>query len=94
MIAAEPQTGRTHQIRVHLAERGAPLLGDPAYGGKRSVVLPSGSVRETARIALHAAWVQLEDWKVEAAVPQELTELWLGLGGSEGAWGEAARTFV
>ena len=94
MIATEPQTGRTHQIRVHLAERGAPLLGDPAYGGKRSVVLPSGSVREIPRIALHAAWVKLEDWTVEAEVPQELRALWEGLCGQESAWVDAAGTIV
>jgi tRNA pseudouridine32 synthase/23S rRNA pseudouridine746 synthase/23S rRNA pseudouridine1911/1915/1917 synthase len=32
-IEASPKTGRTHQIRVHLAAIGAPILGDPQYGG-------------------------------------------------------------
>lgn len=31
-IEAKPKTGRTHQIRVHLASIGAPILGDPLYG--------------------------------------------------------------
>lgn len=31
-IEAKPRTGRTHQIRVHLASIGAPILGDPQYG--------------------------------------------------------------
>jgi tRNA pseudouridine32 synthase/23S rRNA pseudouridine746 synthase/23S rRNA pseudouridine1911/1915/1917 synthase len=33
-IECHPKTGRTHQIRVHLAALGAPLLGDPQYGDK------------------------------------------------------------
>jgi RluA family pseudouridine synthase len=33
-IEARPRTGRTHQIRVHLSALGAPILGDPQYGGQ------------------------------------------------------------
>ncbi len=32
-LEAQPRTGRTHQIRVHAAEAGCPILGDPIYGG-------------------------------------------------------------
>jgi 23S rRNA pseudouridine1911/1915/1917 synthase len=53
-IHCDLETGRTHQIRVHCAHAGHPLLGDPLYGrarGKRSVTpLPN----EFARQALHA----------------------------------------
>lgn len=35
LVRAQPLTGRTHQIRVHLAESGHPVLGDPAYGDWR-----------------------------------------------------------
>lgn len=33
LLAAYPRTGRTHQIRVHMAESGHPIAGDPKYGG-------------------------------------------------------------
>jgi 23S rRNA (cytosine1962-C5)-methyltransferase len=47
MVAAEPFTGRTHQIRVHAAESGFPILGDTFYGGTAS-----------ARVFLHAAEIE------------------------------------
>jgi 23S rRNA pseudouridine1911/1915/1917 synthase len=58
------ETGRTHQIRVHMAHIRAPLLGDPAYGGRPK--LPKGA-REELRLvlqrfrrqALHASRLRL-----------------------------------
>jgi 23S rRNA pseudouridine1911/1915/1917 synthase len=38
-IVASPHTGRTHQIRVHLARLDAPILGDALYGGEESALL-------------------------------------------------------
>ncbi len=35
LVALTPKTGRTHQLRVHLAHLGHPVLGDPVYGGRR-----------------------------------------------------------
>ncbi len=49
LVEARPETGRTHQIRVHLAHLGAPLLGDARYGGPRRV----GEVA-IPRVMLHA----------------------------------------
>ncbi len=59
------ETGRTHQIRVHMAHVHHPLVGDPVYGGR--VRLPRGAapaliraLREFPRQALHAARLALE----------------------------------
>ena len=46
-----PRTGRTHQLRVHLASLGHPILGDPTYGG-RKVCSVNGV--EVPRVMLHA----------------------------------------
>jgi 23S rRNA pseudouridine1911/1915/1917 synthase len=53
-VACRPETGRTHQIRVHLAHLGAPLLGDPRYGGPRRVLETS-----IPRVMLHALRLEI-----------------------------------
>ncbi len=59
LVRAELESGRTHQIRVHLAHIGFPVVGDPLYGGRRRV--PAGCTAALAaalgafrRQALHA----------------------------------------
>lgn len=93
MLAVAPQTGRTHQIRVHAAHAGAPLLGDRDYGGATRLTLPNGRIVALARIALHAARVVVpggsEALVAEAPVPDALARVWLELGGAPEAWNTA-----
>lgn len=59
------ETGRTHQIRVHMSHIGFPLVGDPVYGGRFRI--PPGasptlveSLRDFPRQALHARFLELD----------------------------------
>lgn len=82
LVAFQPVTGRLHQIRVHAAAAGCPLLGDRAHGGPPRVVAANGSVHALRRIALHAVWVGLDDgFRVHAPFPPDLVELWRTVGG-------------
>lgn len=94
LLAIEPQTGRTHQIRVHASHAGAPLLGDRDYGGAARAVLSDGRVVTLSRIALHAARVTVPDAHgkplvADAPVPSELLSAWTELGGAPEAWDRA-----
>src|SRR5690348_17163149 len=64
LVHVELESGRTHQIRVHLAHIGYPVVGDPVYGGRRR--LPAGAspaliseLESFHRQALHAARLKL-----------------------------------
>jgi len=86
LVRAELETGRTHQIRVHLSHIGYPIVGDPEYGGRRR--LPAGASPELVsalegfkRQALHAARLKLEhpvsgkEMEWEAPVPGDMAGL-------------------
>ena len=71
-VKLQLETGRTHQIRVHLSSLGHPLAGDTLYGGKRDLI---------NRCALHAKQVDMnhpftgEKLTIEAPLPPDMAEL-------------------
>lgn len=91
LIEARPLTGRMHQIRVHLASLGHPLLVDPLYGGRERVLLselkagyrPKAGREERPllnRLSLHAAAITVttpagDPLTVEAPHPKDLRVL-------------------
>lgn len=54
LVSARLETGRTHQVRVHLADAGFPLVGDPTYGGRGGDERIAEVARALGRPALHA----------------------------------------
>jgi 23S rRNA pseudouridine1911/1915/1917 synthase len=86
-LECRPQTGRTHQVRVHLAAAGAPVLNDRLYGDPSAVLLLSGLKRRykgreaekplISRLALHAGHLGFvhpgtrEPMEVASPLPRE-----------------------
>jgi 23S rRNA pseudouridine1911/1915/1917 synthase len=95
-LACRPETGRTHQIRVHLAAVGFPLAVDPLYGRRSELRLsnlkPGYKAKAgrperplVTRLTLHAAEIELEGprggvLRVSAPLPRDLAQLLKQLG--------------
>ncbi|MFO1518889.1 MAG: RluA family pseudouridine synthase [bacterium] len=71
-VEVKPHTGRTHQIRVHLAEAGHPVVGDPLYGGKQWVQKLKSPLREAVGALDHQA---LHAWRLEFLHPKTKKKL-------------------
>jgi 23S rRNA pseudouridine1911/1915/1917 synthase len=83
LLEIKLETGRTHQIRVHLAHKGAPCLGDPVYGSGQPVAPVRAAVADAGlrRQALHAAVLGFEHprtgqaLRFESPLPADMTAL-------------------
>jgi 23S rRNA pseudouridine1911/1915/1917 synthase len=81
LVECRLETGRTHQVRVHMASSGHPLLGDPLYGRARASHRDILKSLGFGRQALHARSLQLvhprtqENLAFESPVPSDIQEL-------------------
>jgi 23S rRNA pseudouridine1911/1915/1917 synthase len=96
LLELKPETGRTHQLRVHLAALGHPILGDRVYGGRAA---RGGSVGPTpGRQALHAAEIRFahpvtgERLVVRSPLPKDLATLLAELRQTGGGTKESPRS--
>ncbi len=86
LVECRLETGRTHQVRVHMASIGHPLLGDPVYGRGKSVHRELLNQLDFHRQALHAAGlgfthpVTKARLSFESALPSDMQELFTALG--------------
>ena len=85
LVECRLETGRTHQVRVHMTSIGHPLLGDPSYGRTRTEHRELLNRLEFKRQALHAAQLGFvhpitgENLSFKSAVPSDMQELFMAL---------------
>jgi tRNA pseudouridine32 synthase/23S rRNA pseudouridine746 synthase len=89
LVELEPQTGRMHQLRVHLASLGRPIAGDARYGGALMV-----GGHPAPRLMLHALALTFPHpaggtTRLEAPIPQDMQTLAADLGLAERGSGDA-----
>jgi len=85
LVECRLETGRTHQVRVHMASIGNPLLGDPVYGRSKIAHRDILNQLDFKRQALHAAElgfvhpVSKENLSFKSAMPSDMQELFRAL---------------
>jgi 23S rRNA pseudouridine1911/1915/1917 synthase len=80
LLEARPETGRTHQIRVHFASLGHPIVGDTTYGAPGKLRVEGREVATLSRTFLHAGFLEFQHPRMRrtvsfsAPLPSELAE--------------------
>ena len=86
LVECRLETGRTHQVRVHMASIGHPLVGDPVYGRGKTAHSELLKQLDFKRQALHAADlgfihpVTKDRLSFDSALPSDMQELFTALG--------------
>jgi 23S rRNA pseudouridine1911/1915/1917 synthase len=86
LVECRLETGRTHQVRVHMASIGHPLVGDPVYGHKKNTHRDLLNQLDFKRQALHAAHlgfvhpVTKDRLSFDSALPSDMQQLFTALG--------------
>jgi 23S rRNA pseudouridine1911/1915/1917 synthase len=95
VVRLAPETGRTHQLRVHLAALGHPIVGDRVYGVRRA---GRAGLPDFPRQALHAEEIRFTHpstrtrLTIRAPVPQDLQQLIETLRQAGGSAGKSSRS--
>jgi 23S rRNA pseudouridine955/2504/2580 synthase len=87
-VSVQIHTGRTHQVRVHMAHLGCPIVGDSRYGDKERDARLFADARRLRRLYLHAHSLRFTHPLTNTAVdllsapPEPFSRLWDTVGGA------------